>query len=70
MVNTANEMAVAAFLQKDRVLDIPRVIRQVMDLHQVRKNQIWMLFSADTWARQETQRIIEASCTVSELGVG
>ncbi|HHW92572.1 MAG TPA: 1-deoxy-D-xylulose-5-phosphate reductoisomerase [Firmicutes bacterium] len=67
VVNAANEMAVAAFLQKKiGFLDIPRVIRQVMDLHQVRKNpDLDAIFSADTWARQETQGIIRTISGIS-----
>lgn len=67
VVNAANEMAVAAFLQKKiGFLDIPRVIRQVMDLHQVRKNpDLDAIFSADTWARQEAQGIIRTISGIS-----
>ncbi len=67
VVNAANEMAVAAFLQKKiGFLDIPRVIRQVMDLHQVRKNpDLDAIFSAETWARQETQGIIRTISGIS-----
>ncbi len=60
VVNAANEMAVAAFLQgRIGYLDIPRVIRQVMDRHRLRENpDLAAIFSADTWAREEARGVI------------
>ncbi|MGB3959190.1 MAG: 1-deoxy-D-xylulose-5-phosphate reductoisomerase [bacterium] len=60
VVNAANEVAVAAFLKR-RIgfLDIPGVIRQVMDGHRLQKDpDLDAIFSADSWAREEAQRII------------
>ncbi|NLP18217.1 MAG: 1-deoxy-D-xylulose-5-phosphate reductoisomerase [Firmicutes bacterium] len=61
VINAANEMAVAAFLgEKIGFLDIPGVIRKIMDLHQVIKEpDLDDIFSADLWARQSAERIIK-----------
>ena len=60
VVNAANEIAVAAFLRAEiGFLDIPQVIRGLMDCHNViKKPDIDAIFSADLWARQEAERII------------
>lgn len=61
VVNAANEIAVAAFLREEiGFLDIPRVIRGVMDSHQViRSPDIEAIFSADLWARRKAKGIIK-----------
>lgn len=60
VVNAANEVAVAAFLsERIGFQDIPRVIRTAMDLHEaIKEPDLETVFSADTWARKETERII------------
>ncbi|WP_420797532.1 1-deoxy-D-xylulose-5-phosphate reductoisomerase [Acetobacterium fimetarium] len=54
VLNAANEVAVAKFLNKEiHFLDIPRINRQVMEKHQVIANPtLEDVLAADAWARE------------------
>lgn len=54
VLNAANEVAVAAFLnEKIKFGDIPRLIQSVCDLHQVQPaSSLDQVLAADRWARQ------------------
>jgi 1-deoxy-D-xylulose-5-phosphate reductoisomerase len=60
VMNAANEVAVAAFLeQRIRFLDIPRVIEAVMERHRPsRATSIDDIESVDAWARAEAAGIL------------
>ncbi len=60
VMNAANEIAVAAFLQ-ERIsfLQIPAVIAQVMENHKaVSVTEITQVLAADSWGRQRAEHII------------
>ncbi len=60
VLNAANEEAVTAFLaEKIRFVDIPHIVRDVMDTHVLQTvKAIEDLFEADAWARREASRLI------------
>ncbi len=60
VMNAANEIAVAAFLQgRIKFLQIPAVITQVMENHQtVFATEIEQVLAADAWGRQRAEQII------------
>jgi 1-deoxy-D-xylulose-5-phosphate reductoisomerase len=60
VLSAANEVAVKYFLEeKIGFMDIPRLIRQVMDAHRPnRLNTVEDALKTDRWARQEAERII------------
>src|SRR3989338_6071761 len=59
VLNAANEIAVAAFLDKEILfLSIPKIIRKVMDSHSVcGDGAIDDILAADKWARMEATRL-------------
>lgn len=61
VLNAANESAVEAFIdQRISFKNIPRVIREVMDKHQVKETEsLDQVLQVDRWAREEAHRIIE-----------
>lgn len=61
VLNAANEVAVAAFLQEQiRFSDIPMLISAVMTQHQVQAaNNLDEVLAADDWARIQGQRWLE-----------
>lgn len=61
VLNSANEIAVKNFLiGKIGFLDIPEIIKKVMDIHAVKDaNTLDNVLSADTWARTTAQLIID-----------
>jgi len=62
VLNAANEVAVDAFLREEiAFLDIPELIRAVLENHQVSAlTRIDEVLKADLWGRQEARRLIEA----------
>ncbi len=62
VLNAANEIAVHAFLKKNiGFYDIPGVIREVMETHTPdAKPDLQAILTADTWARREASKIIDA----------
>jgi 1-deoxy-D-xylulose-5-phosphate reductoisomerase len=60
VLNAVNEVVVHAFLQEQiAFLDIPRIIQQVMDAHQVKTlSSIEDAIAADEWARVEARKSI------------
>ena len=58
VLNAANEIAVALFLQeKIGVMDIPRLVEKVMGKHKVVKDfDIEDIFEIDRWARNESKK--------------
>ncbi len=69
VLNAANEAVVALFLQERiRFLDIPRLLEQVCQRHQVIPNpSLEDILQADAWARQEVQQL--AAQTPAQLMV-
>lgn len=65
VLNAANEIAVRAFLHKKiKFLDIPRIIKKVMDKHKFVVNpSLDKIIEADKWARSEAGKL-EEKCTV------
>ena len=63
VLNAANEVAVAAFLDKKiKFLDIPRIVEDVMSRHnKVEFSSLEDVFAADKWARSETSKFIAIS---------
>ncbi len=61
VLNAANESAVEAFIeQKISFKNIPQVIREVMDKHQVKEMEsLEQVLQVDRWAREEAHRVIE-----------
>ena len=61
VLNAANEEAVNAFLEeKISFLDIEKIIREVMNRHNVIKNPaLEDILKANTWSRNEAQKIIK-----------
>jgi 1-deoxy-D-xylulose-5-phosphate reductoisomerase len=66
VMNAANEIAVYAFLDnKIRFLDIPRLIRKMMDEHSLIKNpSLNEILEVDKKAKEETRNIIEEELLV------
>ena len=66
VMNAANEVAVRAFLDSNiRFLDIPILIRRMMDEHKLIKNPaLSEILEADRKAKDETKRIIEEETTI------
>jgi len=60
IVNAADEIAVESFLKKRiSFLDIPRIIYQTMEKHQVNQHLSFdVIFEADNWARNHARTII------------
>ncbi len=60
VLNAANEVAVAAFLDKKiKFLDIPRIVESVMSRHnKVEFSSLEDVFATDKWARTEATRSI------------
>ncbi len=60
VLNAANEVVVEAFLQeKVSFLDIPRIIRCVMDVHEVQPlSRLDDAIKADRWARSKARTVI------------
>lgn len=56
--NASNEVAVKRFLNKEiKFTDIPKIIRKVMDRHQIIDNPtLNEILEADAWARKEAQK--------------
>lgn len=63
VLNGANEIAVAAFLDaRIGFLDIPRIIEKTMDLHDPYElEDIDMVLETDRWARSKAQEILQTS---------
>jgi 1-deoxy-D-xylulose-5-phosphate reductoisomerase len=71
VLNGANEVAVAAFLD-DQIgyLDIARILAQVLDRHDVESGpSLERLLAADRWARAEAKRLIESRVPSSPSAV-
>ena len=68
-LNGANEVAVEAFLNgRIAYLDIPRILRQVLDRHDVIVNaSLEQLLGADRWARDQAQALV-GNGTVAVVG--
>ena len=66
VMNAANETAVQAFLEnKIRFLDIPRLIRKIMNLHeQVKHPALNDILEIDKKTKEETNKIIEEEMIV------
>lgn len=64
VLNAANEVAVTKFLAgKLKFLDIPKLIRKIMEQHQVVENpDLEEILSADSWARVRSQKEVETFC--------
>ncbi len=60
VLNGANEIAVAAFLDgKINFLDIPNLVEKTMEAHQVHTvDNIGIITEADQWARNTTQEVL------------
>jgi len=60
VLNAANEVAVAAFLDHQiGFLDIPKIIAKVMNQHRlVRKPSLPEIFDADAWARERAEELL------------
>lgn len=60
VMNAANEVAVAAFLQeKIEFLQIPEIITQVMNLHEAQTiTTLDQVLKADSWGREQAARLI------------
>ncbi len=60
VLNAANEVAVAAFLAEEIAFaDIPAVVREVMERHEVHKEStLEAVLAADSWARAEARRMV------------
>src|SRR5690606_22473868 len=67
VLNAANEIAVAAFLQEQiRFTDIPELISAVMQQHQVQPaNAIEPILAADNWARAQGKVWLEQHALVA-----
>jgi len=63
VLNAANEVAVAAFLDKKiKFLDIPRIVETVMARHdRVEFSSLEDVFAADKWARSEAVKLTEST---------
>ncbi len=63
VLNAANEVAVAAFLDKKiKFLDIPRIVETVMSRHnKVEFSLLEDVFATDKWARSEASKLIAIS---------
>lgn len=61
VLNAADEIAVAAFMEKKiRFIDLPKIIETVLDLHNsINTPSLEDILQADLWARRETSKIIE-----------
>ncbi|MBI2541760.1 1-deoxy-D-xylulose-5-phosphate reductoisomerase [Candidatus Woesearchaeota archaeon] len=70
VMNAANEAAVYSFLgNKIRFLDIQRLIRKMMDGHNLIKNpSLKDILDTDRKTKEETSRIIEEELTVNNQG--
>lgn len=68
VLNAANEAAVEAFLSgRLAFTDIPRLIAQVMDAHEVGPaDTVERIQAADSWARREAQRVLNGSAPESK----
>lgn len=64
VLNAANEIAVAAFLEKKiSFTQLPEVIRKTMEFHTVIVNktiELTDILEADAWARQEADRLVQS----------
>ncbi|MEK6982973.1 MAG: 1-deoxy-D-xylulose-5-phosphate reductoisomerase [Nanoarchaeota archaeon] len=71
VMNAANETAVYAFLEnKIRFLDIPRLIRKMMDEHKVIKNpSLREIVEIDKKTKEGTRRLIEEEISVNILKI-
>lgn len=60
VLNASNEVSVEEFLKKNvRFISIPEIIEKVMDRHRnIKKFDLADIKEADSWARQEANRII------------
>jgi 1-deoxy-D-xylulose-5-phosphate reductoisomerase len=63
VLNGANELAVASFLEGEiEFLDIPSIIEKCMDRHQpVAIENIGTVMEMDAWARQQARNMITSS---------
>ncbi|OYD16110.1 1-deoxy-D-xylulose-5-phosphate reductoisomerase [candidate division WOR-3 bacterium JGI_Cruoil_03_44_89] len=61
VLSATDEVCVNSFLQrKITLLDIPRIIRKVMDRHRITENPVLgEIEEADEWARKETYELLE-----------
>ena len=61
VLNAANEIAVAAFLEKRiKFIDLPKIIDKVLNAHICRKDpSLEDILDADSWARIKTKEILE-----------
>ncbi|MBM7623485.1 1-deoxy-D-xylulose-5-phosphate reductoisomerase [Sporohalobacter salinus] len=64
VLNAANELAVTRFLAGElKFIEIPTVIKRVMDQHQVIKNpDLTEILDADCWARTQGEKEVESCC--------
>lgn len=60
VLNASNEVAVEAFIaERIRFVDIPKVVRETLSLHQGKKiSSIADVLAADRWARDEATKIV------------
>jgi 1-deoxy-D-xylulose-5-phosphate reductoisomerase len=67
VLNGANEVAVAAFLNDEiAYLDIARLLTTVLDRHDVESRpSLERLLAADRWARAEARALIEDGVSTS-----
>ncbi|MDR3253374.1 MAG: 1-deoxy-D-xylulose-5-phosphate reductoisomerase, partial [Endomicrobium sp.] len=65
VMNAANEIAVAAFLNKEiKFTDIAEIINMTMKSHRISENiSLKTILGADSWARQYTNKIINNQYT-------
>ena len=63
VMNAANEVAVAAFLDKKiSFLDIPRIVEEVLNKNQPKEfSSLDDVFAADKWARTEAAKFTEST---------
>jgi 1-deoxy-D-xylulose-5-phosphate reductoisomerase len=61
ILNAANEVAVGAFLEGSlKFTDIPRLVRQVMDQHEVKPvKTIEDILRADQWGREKSKALLQ-----------
>ncbi|WP_041667677.1 1-deoxy-D-xylulose-5-phosphate reductoisomerase [Acetohalobium arabaticum] len=64
VLNAANEVAVARFLAgKLKFIEIPKVIKRVMEQHQIVESpNLTEILAADSWARTQGEKEVEAFC--------
>jgi 1-deoxy-D-xylulose-5-phosphate reductoisomerase len=60
VLSASDEVCVNLFLQRNlTLLDIPRIIQEVMDRHEATENPVLQeIEEADRWARRETMELV------------